>query len=476
MGGGGSGTQRTHAAGSGKKGESGFAMKIAVIGGCGYVGLITAVGFARLGHDVAAVDVDERKVALLSSGRSLIYEEGLEEALGACLEAGRLAFTTGLEDAVRGAQAVFIAVGSPQLEDGGADLGQVRTVAHLLADALDQYTVLAIKSTAPPGTVDLMREILHAKRAEGVHADIVVNPEFLREGKGLEDFFFPTRIVIGTDSEHAREVMRDLYADFIADAPLDGVEMARGVPYLETSAVNAQMIKYASNAFLAARVSFVNELAGICEQVGADVLDVVHGMGYDSRIGRDYFQPGIGFGGPCLEKDLRALIHFAGQRGYQPSFMQAVMARNDFQVQQTVARTMDLLGSPAAGRRVAVLGLAFKPGANDVRTSLSLRIIRQLQDLGADVVAHDPLAMEEARELMPLVAYADDPYAAVEGADVALLLTDWPEYRAIDFERFGAAMKSRKMVDGRNLFDTAILTAHGFEWRGVGRTAAAAGA
>ena len=450
-------------------------MKIAVVGGCGYVGLITAVGFARLGHEVVGVDVDDRKVALLSQGRSPIYEEGLEEALGECLASGRLAFTTGLEDSVRGAEVAFVAVGSPQLEDGGADMGQVRSVGRLLADVLDQYTVLVIKSTAPPGTVDLVREILHAKGAERVHADIVVNPEFLREGKGLEDFFFPTRIVIGTDSEHARQVMRGLYADFITEAPVDGVEMARGVPYMETTAVNAQMIKYASNAFLATRISFVNELAGICEQVGADVLDVVHGMGYDSRIGRDYFQPGIGFGGPCLEKDLRALIHFAGQSGYQPSFMQAVMSRNDFQVQQTVARTMDLLEAPAAGRRVAVLGLAFKPGVNDVRTSLSLRIIRQLQELGADVVAHDPLAVEEARELMPHAAYADDVYAAAEGADVVLLLTDWPEYSLIDFERLGALMNSRKIVDGRNLFDTAELAAHGFQWRGVGRAGTAAG-
>ena len=450
-------------------------MKIAVIGGCGYVGLVTAVGFARLGHEVVGVDVDARKAALLSQGRSPIYEEGLEEALGACLASGRLAFTTELERSVRGAEVVFIAVGSPQLEDGGADLGQVRTVAHLLADALDRYTVLVIKSTAPPGTVDLMREILHAKGAEEAHADIVVNPEFLRAGQGLRDFFFPARIVIGTDSAHAREVMRALYAEFITDAPIDGVEMARGVPYIETTAANAQMIKYASNAFLATRISFVNELAGICEQVGADALEVIQGMGYDKRIGWDYFQPGIGFGGPCLEKDLRALIHFAGQRGYQPSFMQAVMARNDFQVQQTVARTMDLLGAPAAGRRVAVLGLAFKPGANDVRTSLSLRIIRQLQDLGAEVVAHDPQAMEEARVSMPQLAYADSPYEAAAGADVALLLTDWPEYRAIDFERLGAAMNSRKMVDGRNLFDTAELEAHGFEWRGVGRAGAAAG-
>ena len=453
-------------------------MKLAVVGGCGYVGLITSVGFARLGHDVSAVDVDEAKVAGLSRGHSPIYEDGLEGALGECLASGRLSFTTDIESAARGADVVFVAVGSPSLMDGGTDMSQVREVAHLLAEVLDQYTVIAIKSTVPAGTIQMVQQILSEHGAEGVHADVVANPEFLREGVGLRDFFFPARIVVGTDSEQARGVMRRLYADFIDDAPLAeaGVEMAHGVPYLETTAVTAQMIKYAANAFLATRVSFINEVAGICEQVGADIADVVQGIGYDKRIGWDYFQAGIGFGGPCLEKDLRALIHFAGQQGYQPSFMRAVIDRNDFQVQHMVARAAEVLGSQIAGKTIAILGLAFKPGTNDVRTSLSLRIVQQLRDLGADIAAHDPIAIEEARALMPQVRYCADVYDAADGADLVMVLTDWPEYAGLDFERLGARMRQRKLLDGRNQLDGAEVAGHGFVYRGVGRPAPVAAA
>jgi UDPglucose 6-dehydrogenase len=444
-------------------------MKLAVVGGCGYVGLVTSVGFAQLGHEVAAVDIDGAKVAALQSGHSPIYEVGLEPALNECLAAGRLHFSTDIHEAVKGAEVVFVAVGSPSLHDGGTDLSQVQEVARLLAEVLDQYTVIAIKSTVPAGTVQMVQQILSQHGAEGLHADVVVNPEFLREGQGLKDFFFPSRIVIGTDSDHARATMRNLYWPFTAAAPPAGIEMAQGVPYVETTAVAAQMIKYASNAFLATRLSFINEVAGICEQVGADVADVIQGLGYDKRIGWDYLQPGIGFGGPCLEKDIRALIHFSGQQGYQPSFMRAVIDRNDFQVQHMVARAGGLLDSHLAGRRIAVLGLAFKPGTNDVRTSLALRILQQLADLGVEIVAHDPVAIEEARLLMPHVQYCEDPYDAADGADLLMLLTDWPEYRDLDFDRLGARMRQRKIMDGRNLLDGNDIVAHGFDYRGVGK-------
>ena len=451
-------------------------MKLAVVGGCGYVGLITSVGFAQLGHDVSAVDVDEAKVAELSRGKSPIYEDGLEGALGECLAGGRLRFTTDIESATRGADVVFVAVGSPSLMDGGTDMSQVRAVAHLLAEVLDQYTVIVIKSTVPAGTIEMVQQILSEHGAEGPHADVVANPEFLREGAGLRDFFFPARIVVGTDSEQARVVMRQLYASFIAgtSGAENAVEMAHAVPYLETTAVTAQMIKYASNAFLATRVSFINEVAGICEQVGADIADVVQGLGHDKRIGWDYFQAGIGFGGPCLEKDLRALIHFSGQQGYQPSFMRAVIDRNDFQVQHMVARAAEVLGSQIAGKAITVLGLAFKPGTNDVRTSLSIRIMQQLRDLGADIAAHDPIAIEEARALMPQVRYETDVYDAAEGADLVMVLTDWPEYAGLDFERLGVRMRQRRLLDGRNLLDAGEVAGHGFIYRGVGRPAPAA--
>ncbi len=445
-------------------------MKLAVVGGCGYVGLITSVGFSQLGHEVAAVDVDASKVAAFQEGHSPIYEEGLEHALNECLATGRLHFSTDLHEAVNGAEVVFVAVGSPSLHDGGTDISQVREVTRLLAEVLDQYTVIAIKSTVPAGTVQMVQQILSQRGAEGLHADVVVNPEFLREGQGLKDFFFPSRIVVGTDSDHARATMRKLYGPFTtADATPAGIEMAREVPYIETTAVAAQMIKYASNAFLATRLSFINEVAGICEQVGADVGDVIRGLGYDKRIGWDYLQPGIGFGGPCLEKDIRALIHFSGQQGYQPSFMRAVIDRNDFQVQHMVSRAAGLLDSQLAGRKIAVLGLAFKPGTNDVRTSLALRILQQLEDLGAEIAAHDPVAIEEARQLMPHVQYCEDPYEAADGADLLMLLTDWPEYLDLDFDRLGARMRQRKIVDGRNLLDGNDVVAHGFDYRGVGK-------
>ena len=445
-------------------------MKLAVVGGCGYVGLITSVGFAQMGHQVHAVDVDETKVKSLAQGINPVHEEGLTEALQETLSKGNLRFTTDIESAAKDADVVFVAVGSPSLFDGGTDMSQVKVAARLLAQVLDQYTVIAIKSTVPAGTIEMVNKIIDEFSSKGSHADIVANPEFLREGQGLWDFRYPNRIVIGTDSDKAREVMRSLYADFISGKPKrkDFPDIAHEVPYIETTIPAAQMIKYASNAFLATRISFINEIAGICEIVGADVKDVVEGLGYDKRIGWDYFQPGIGFGGPCLEKDIRGLIHFSAQRGYQPSFMRAVIDRNDFQVQQMVARAAQSLGGSIAGNSIAIFGLAFKPGTNDVRTSLSIRIIQQLLDLGANISAHDPIAIEDARQIMPHLRYCDNEIEAVSGADLLMILTDWPQYVDLDWSALGNAMRQKCIVDGRNLLDPGLVEHLGFRYSGVG--------
>ncbi|MBJ28134.1 MAG: UDP-glucose 6-dehydrogenase [Chloroflexi bacterium] len=445
-------------------------MKLAVVGGCGYVGLITSVGFALMGHQVYAVDIDESKVLSLSKGISPVHEDGLDEALSHSLREGNLTFTTDIESAAKGAEVVFVAVGSPSLFDGGTDMSQVKVAARLLAEALDQYSVIAIKSTVPAGTIEMVNQIIEEHSSQGLHADVVANPEFLREGQGLADFMFPNRIVVGTDSEKAREVMRTLYSDFI-DVESKGnniLDIAHEVPYIETSIPAAQMIKYASNAYLATRISFINEIAGICEIVDADVKEVVKGLGYDKRIGWDYFQPGIGFGGPCLEKDIRGLIHFSAQRGYQPSFMRAVIDRNDFQIQQMVARVAQSLDGSIAGKSIAILGLAFKPGTNDVRTSLSIRIIQQLLDLGADLSAHDPIAIENARQIIPHLRYYENESDAASGADLVMVLTDWPQYSDLDWEAIGRVMKQKCMVDGRNLLDPRLMNQLGFRYSGVG--------
>lgn len=443
-------------------------MNICIIGGGGYVGLITGVGFAQLGNRVVSVDVDEKRVAMLQKGQCPIYEEGLEQAIKDNLEANRITFTTDISTGVRDAEIIFVAVGSPSYEDGSANLSQVHQVIKELADNLNHYVVIVVKSTVPIGAVDLMRKVLHDKGASEETFDIVVNPEFLREGHGLQDFFCLDRIVIGTDSERARAVMRRLYAPFIRDNKGLGEETTN-VPLIETSISNAQMIKYASNAFLATRISFINEVAGICERVGADITQVVKGMGYDPRIGRDYLSAGAGFGGPCLEKDLQALVYFSRQHQYEPEFLDAVLKKNYHQTIHVVSRLKELVGPDISDKRVAVFGLAFKAGTNDVRTSLSVRIIERLLQERSQVAAHDPVAIPEGRELLPRVLLSEDPYKVVQGADALLILTDWPQYRTLDYAKIASRMRTRNIVDPRNLLDPKTLDDLGFHYRGIGR-------
>ncbi|MEK9659301.1 MAG: UDP-glucose/GDP-mannose dehydrogenase family protein [Chloroflexota bacterium] len=443
-------------------------MRVAVLGGAGYVGLVTGVGLAALGHTVVCADVNSDKFAMLSGGRSPIVEEGMKELLARQLAAGRLTFTTDAASAITGAAVVFIAVGTPPAHDGQSDLSQVVTVALSIAQHLSPYAVVVLKSTVPVGTVDLVREILSERAREGEDFDIAANPEFLREGKGLADFFKPDRIVIGAAAERPLAVLRELYAPLLA-----GKAPGQSGPatLVETSIPTAQMIKYAANAYLATRISFINELALVCERTGVDVEELTHGLGLDPRIGASYLHPGLGFGGPCLEKDLRALVHVAESHGFQPGLLRAVLERNEGQLEEVASRLRTGLGGLLFNRVIGALGLAFKAGTNDVRDSMAMRLVDRLEREGATVRAHDPEALDAARAVLPGLACVDDPYDVAEGAHALVVLTEWPQYKALDLVRLRARMAGGLLVDTRNLLDPAHVRAAGFTYVGIGRAA-----
>ena len=448
-------------------------MNICVIGGAGYVGLITGLGLAEIGHQVTNVDVDQIRIHQLQNGTLPIYEEGIELVLRRNMNAERLRFSTDLDAAVAPSQVVIIAVGTPSLQNGQADLSHVIKVIEDLARCLNGYKVLAFKSTVPVGTVEIIRNTLTRDKEEGIDFDIVANPEFLREGKGLYDFFYPDRIVIGTSSEEAKAIMRDVY-DPIINRRIPGMENMAAppstgpVPVIETGLVSAQMIKYASNAFLASRISFVNEVAGLCENVGADIQEVIRGMGYDPRIGHGYLTPGLGFGGPCLEKDLRALIGLGESDGHEPHLLRAVLKRNERQVSEVVAKLKHLVGYPLHQKTVAVYGLAFKAGTNDVRNSLALKVIDNLTKEGAIVQAHDPVVSLQAESLKSHMACYDDPYRAAQDADALMILTEWPSFNDLDYKKIKAIMACPLIVDGRNLLDASAIRKLGFTYVGIG--------
>lgn len=445
--------------------------QVSIIGGAGYVGLVTGVGLAALGYDVVCADANEARIAGLREGRPPIHESGIEPLLNDAIREGHLRFTTSLTEAVRHGQFVFIAVGTPSRDDGQADLSQVIQVAEELGECIDTYKVVVVKSTVPVGTVELVRSVLSRRNREGRDFDIVSNPEFLREGRGLQDFFDPDRVVIGTSSERARQLMSDLYGPIIGRHALPGISSNGDrppVPVVETDVASAQMIKYAANAFLAMRISFINEVAGICERVGADVREVARGLGYDPRIGLAYLEAGLGFGGPCLEKDLQALLRLAEETKYEPRLLRAVLERNDQQIRELVGKVKELVGYLLYKRIVAVFGLAFKGGTNDVRNSVALRLIDSLEREGAIVHSYDPMAISDAAAARPQGVYMHDSYEAVEGADVLIIATDWPEFRQLNYEAIKARMAQPCIVDGRNLLDGGHMRALGFRYLGVG--------
>lgn len=436
-------------------------MKIAMIG-TGYVGLVSGACFSDFGHDVICVDKDMSKIDALHAGRIPIYEPGLDELVATNVAAGRLQFTNDLTAALDDVDAVFIAVGTPSRRgDGHADLSYVYAVAEELAGALDHEAVIVTKSTVPVGTGDEVERIL-AEKGRGLTHSVASNPEFLREGAAIGDFKRPDRIVIGVEDERAEQVLREIYRPlFLNEAPV-----------LATRRRTAEMIKYAANAFLATKITFINEIADLCEAVDADVQDVARGIGLDNRIGKKFLNAGPGYGGSCFPKDTLALMKTAQDHDVPLRIVEATVQANDLRKRSMGRKILHALDGEARGKRVALLGLTFKPNTDDMRDSPALAIVQTLLDAGAHVVAHDPEGMEIAAPLMPEVEMADSAYAAAQGADVLAIVTEWDAFRALDFARLAQNVNNRILVDLRNIYRPEEVKRHGFQYIGIGTSAA----
>jgi UDPglucose 6-dehydrogenase len=433
-------------------------MRIAMIG-TGYVGLVSGTCFSEFGIEVVCVDKDERKIELLHQNVMPIYEPGLDELVADNVKAGRLSFTTDLKAAVRDADAVFIAVGTPSRRgDGHADLSYVYAAAEEIADAMNGYTVVVTKSTVPVGTGDEVEAIIRKRRPDA-EFDVVSNPEFLREGSAINDFMRPDRVVIGTESERARAVMKQLYR----------VLYLIETPIVFTSRRTSELIKYAGNTFLATKISFINEIADLCEKVGANVHDVAKGIGLDGRIGKKFLHAGPGYGGSCFPKDTLALVKTARDYGAPLKIIETVVAVNDERKRKMADKVVAACGGSVKGKTVAVLGLTFKPNTDDMRDSPSLDIVPALVKAGAIVRAFDPEGMEEAQKLLTDIEYKDDAYATMAGADCLVIVTEWNEFRALDIGRIKSLLKSPVVIDLRNVWDTQEMRDAGFTYVSIGR-------
>src|SRR5216683_941412 len=432
-------------------------MHIAVIGS-GYVGLVTGACFAEFGVDVTCVDTDAEKISRLAQGQTTIYEPGLDQLLNRNLQAGRLSFTTDIESAIKESLVIFLAVGTPPKEDGSADLIHVDEAARAIAASMNDYKVLVTKSTVPVGTGSRLAKLIREHQPTPVPFGIVSNPEFLREGAAISDFMRPDRVVIGSADAKAIEVMRDLYR------PLYLIE----TPFVFTSVEGAELIKYAANGFLATKISFINEIANLCEKIGCDVHEVARAIGMDRRIGAKFLHPGPGFGGSCFPKDTSALSFIGKQLSSPTRIVDAVIEVNHQQRLAMVPK-IEKLAAGLAGKRIAVLGLAFKPETDDMRDAPSVEIIRGLIERGAKVSAYDPVAQKEAKKLLPEIEYADDEYAAAEGADVLVFMTEWNQFRALDMDRIRGLMRVPRIADLRNIYEPADMRNLGFQYVGVGR-------
>jgi len=428
--------------------------QICVIG-VGYVGLVTGACLADLGNQVLCLDSAEAKVEKLKCGELPIFEPGLEEIVRRNADAGRLRFTTSYDEGLREAEFVFIAVGTPSGVDGEADLSYVRSAVQDIARRLTAPLIIINKSTVPIGTGDWVGSIIREQRTDPVSFAVVSNPEFLREGSAVRDFMNPDRVVLGSTDGEAAQRVAALYA------PLQA-------PTIITDLRTAEMIKYASNAFLATKISFINEMANICEAVGADVLEVARGMGYDRRIGPAFLSAGLGWGGSCFPKDVKALAHIASMHGCHPQLLRAVTEINYDQRRQVILRLREMLGT-LRGKTVGVLGLAFKPNTDDMRDAPAVEIIHFLQNEEAVVKAYDPVAMDNARRILPAVVYCGDAYQVAEGADALILVTEWNEFRQLDMACIARGMKQPLILDARNIYDPAKLKALGFRYRAIGR-------
>jgi UDPglucose 6-dehydrogenase len=427
--------------------------------GAGYVGLVSGACFADFGHIVCCVDKDADRIAELEAGRMPIYEPGLDDLVALNVRAGRLTFTSDLNTAVAAAEAVFIAVGTPSRRgDGFADLSYVYQAAREIAGALSGYTVVVTKSTVPVGTGDEVERIVREAKA-GAEFSVVSNPEFLREGAAIADFKRPDRIIIGTQEPRAAQVMRELYRPLYLNQ----------APILQTSRRTAELTKYAANAFLATKITFINEIADLCEQVGADVQEVARGIGLDRRIGGKFLHAGPGYGGSCFPKDTLALIKTAQDHAAPLRLVETTAAVNDQRKRAMTRKVVQACGGQIRGKRIAVLGLTFKPNTDDMREAPSLFLIAGLRDLGAEVCAFDPEGMENAREMLEGIDYAEDAYACAEGADALVIVTEWDAFRALDLERIKTMLNAPAIVDLRNIYDPVDMRRRGFNYLSVGR-------
>jgi UDPglucose 6-dehydrogenase len=432
-------------------------MHIAVIG-TGYVGLVTGACFAEFGVDVTCVDVDSSKIEKLNNGIIPIYEPGLDQIVEKNVKAGRLHFTTDIKTAVEGAQVVFLAVGTPPKEDGSPDMSYYQQAAKDVAGAMNGYKVLVTKSTVPIGTGKWLREFVTANLASNTEFGVASNPEFLREGAAIDDFMRPDRVVIGSNEEKAIEVMKELYR------PLYLIE----TPIVITSLEAAELIKYAANAFLATKITFINEVANLCDAIGCDVHDVARGMGMDNRIGRKFLHPGPGYGGSCFPKDTRALTTVADQFGVETRIVDAVIEANDRQRDAMLPKIEKLVGD-LKGKKIGVLGLSFKPETDDMRESPAIEIVHAMIERGATVRAFDPVAMDEAKHYLNGIEYAADEYDAIDGADALVIITEWNQFRALDMEKVKGLLKAPKIADLRNIYEPGDMREMGFDYVGVGR-------
>jgi UDPglucose 6-dehydrogenase len=433
-------------------------MRIAVVG-TGYVGLVAGTCFAESGNSVTCIDIDEEKVKRLRAGEVPIYEPGLEELLRRNVRDGRLGFTTDYAQGMQGVQIAFIAVGTPPGENGGADIRYVLAAARSIAETMTGYVVIVDKSTVPVGTARRVAETVSAHTQH--EFDVVSNPEFLKEGAAIDDFLKPNRVVIGSSSERAARIMDELYEPFVRT----------GNPILHMDVASAELTKYAANAMLATRISFMNEIANVCDKVGANIDSVRRGIGSDERIGSRFLFAGVGYGGSCFPKDVKAIIHTAEDAGYDFRIVKAVEAVNETQKRVLFEQVSEHFGADLSGRRFAVWGLAFKPNTDDMREAPALVLIEALLAAGATVVAHDPEAMDEARRLYlgDRIEYASNPLSALEDADALILVTEWNEFRRPDFDVVKRALKQPVIFDGRNVWPRRTLIEAGFTYRGIGR-------
>lgn len=430
-------------------------MKNICVIGTGYVGLVTGTCFADLGNNVIGVDINRERVESLERGEMPIYEPGLAEMVERNMAAGRLKFTTSYEEGLQDAEFVFICVGTPEGVDGEADLQYVRSAAEKIASLMERPLIIINKSTVPVGTGDWVADIVRHAQPEPVEFSVVSCPEFLREGAAISDFMHPDRTVLGSTDQKAAEAVAQLYLPLRA-------------PIVMTDLRTAEMIKYASNAFLATRISFINEISIICEKLGADVIEVAQGMGFDKRIGHHFLQAGVGYGGSCFPKDVKALAYMAQTHGMHPQLLHAVMDINQFQRKHVILKLHDLLGS-VSGKTIGLLGLAFKENTDDIRESPALDIARYLIEQGATVRAYDPVAMENSARAFPQIVMCSNAYEVADGVDALVVATPWNEFKQLDMDRIVARMKQPILVDGRNMYEPEKMREIGFRYRAVGR-------